>query len=158
MRHLKRIILLLIFSSALALPGASSLSQEKLEITHGPYLLDPAEDAVTVVWYTNKKAVSWVEYSDDQSFGTFPTWGGYPEIAKSSHHGLIDAYTTRHSIRIMNLKKGTTYRYRIVSKEILKFNPYEVLYPSHILSHFTQIHPNVNEVNSLQICSVKNSV
>ena len=128
MQHKKRILFILIFFSILILPGDFSFSQEKLAITHGPYLLDPAENEMTVVWFTNKNSVSWVEYSDDKSFGTFPTWGGYPQIAKSSNNGLIDANTTQHSIRIKNLEKGTKYKYRIVSKEILKFNPYEVLY------------------------------
>jgi len=69
-----------------------------------------------------------VEYSGDKRFGTFPTWGGYPKIAKSSHNGLIDANSKRHAIRITDLQPGTKYRYRIVSKDILQFNPYEVLY------------------------------
>jgi predicted phosphodiesterase len=128
MRQLKGTLHILIFISFLLLSGNYSFSQEKLAITHGPYLLDPAENAVTVVWFTNKKSVSWVEYSNDQSFRTFPIWGGYPKIAKSSNNGLIDANTKQHFIRIKNLEKGIKYRYRIVSKEILKFNPYEVLY------------------------------
>ena len=91
MRQPKGTLLILIFISFLLLPDNLSFSQEKLEIAHGPYLLDPAENAMTVVWFTNKNAVSWVEYSDDKSFEAFPTWGGYPQIAKSSNNGLIDA-------------------------------------------------------------------
>ena len=128
MQRLQNLLLILIFCSALLLPGSSSYAQENLEFTHGPYLLEPAENAMTVVWFTNKKAVSWVEYSTENNFGTFPTWGGYPEIAKSSNNGLIDANTLRHSIRITKLEKGTKYKYRVISKEILQFNPYEVLY------------------------------
>jgi predicted phosphodiesterase len=128
MQNKKKIRPILIFILFLLSLGNPSFSQEKLAITHGPYLLDPAENAMTIVWFTNKNAVSWVEYSDEKSFGTFPTWGGYPLIAKSSHNGLFDANTKQHSIRIKNLEKGTKYRYRIVSKEILQFDPYEVLY------------------------------
>ena len=128
MRYLKRILPILIFCSALLLPGTSSIAQGNLAITHGPYLLDPAENAMTVVWFTNNNAVSWVEYCSDQNFRTFPTWGGYPKTAKSSNSGLIDANTKQHSIRVKNLEKGTKYKYRVVSKEILKFDPYEVLY------------------------------
>ena len=128
MRNKTRMLFILMFFSILSLPGNYSFSQEKLAITHGPYLLDPAENAITVVWFTNKESVSWVEYCDEKSFGTFPTWGGYPQIAKSCHNGLIDANTKQHSIRIENLKKGTKYKYRIVSREILQFDPYEVLY------------------------------
>jgi len=41
---------------------------------------------------------------------------------------LINANTKLHSIRIVNLKPGTKYRYRIVSKEILQYDPYEVIF------------------------------
>ncbi|MFC1556592.1 metallophosphoesterase [candidate division KSB1 bacterium] len=127
--QLQRIIrIFLILLCALILQEEYSYSQERLKITHGPYLVEPAENAITVAWFTNKACLSWVEYSGDKSYGTFPTWGGYPKIAQSSNNGLIDANTTRHAIRITNLEKGTKYRYRIASKEILKFNPYEVLY------------------------------
>jgi predicted phosphodiesterase len=101
---------------------------EKLKITHGPYLVEPAENSITIIWFTNKGCVSWIEYCGDQNFGTFPSWGGYPQIAKSSHNGLIDANSKMHSIRIDNLTAGTKYRYRIVSKEILQYDPYEVIF------------------------------
>jgi len=128
MKHLTKILSILILCSTLLLPGEQALSQEKLVITHGPYLLEAAENAMTIVWFTNKESVSWVEYSKDENFGTFPTWGGYPKIAKSSRNGLFDANTLQHSIRINNVEKGTKYKYRVISKEILEFNPYEVLY------------------------------
>lgn len=114
------------------------------KISHGPYLVDPAEDAMTVVWFTNENCVSWVEYAESRSSGTFPTWGGYPEIAKSSNQGLIDANTKKHIIRIEDLEPGKTYKYRVVSKEILKFGPYEVLYGETVvgdISQFTTLDP-----------------
>ena len=110
------------------LQQADVCAKEKLSITHGPYLIEPGENSITVVWFTNKECVSWIEYCGDDNFGVFPTWGGYPQIAKSSHNGLIDANTKMHSIRIVNLKPGIKYRYRIVSKEILQYDPYEVIY------------------------------
>jgi predicted phosphodiesterase len=69
-----------------------------------------------------------VEYCGEGNFGTFPQWGGYPEIAMSSKRGLIDANSKMHSIRLTNLEPGTKYKYRIVSKEILQYDPYEVIY------------------------------
>lgn len=106
----------------------TSYAKEKLEITHGPYLVEPGADCMTIIWFTNKASLSWIEYCGDDNFGTFPRWGGYPEIAKGSTNGLIDANTLMHSIRLTNLKAGTKYRYRIVSKEILQYDPYEVIY------------------------------
>jgi hypothetical protein len=123
---LRRFVLLI--SCAILIHAQGVAGEERLEITHGPYLVDPGETAMTVVWFTNKPCLSWVEYSGDTNYDTFPTWGGYPKIAKSSTNGLIDANTERHAIRIQDLEKGTRYRYRIHSKEILQFHPYEVLY------------------------------
>lgn len=107
---------------------ANSQAKEKLEIIHGPYLLEPDENGITIVWATNKPCLSWVEYCGEGNFGTFPQWGGYPEIAKGSTNGLIDANSLLHSIRIENLEAATLYKYRIVSKEILQYDPYEVIY------------------------------
>jgi len=114
----------------------SANAQEKITITHGPYLVDPAEDAITVIWFTSKPATSWIEYAEYTESGTFPTWGGYPETAKASHAGLIDANTGRHIIRIKNLKPGTKYKYRINSKEVLQFKPYEVVYGETVVGDF----------------------
>lgn len=105
-----------------------SHANEKLEITHGPYLVEPGTDCMTIIWFTNKPCLSWVEFCGEGNFGTFPQWGGYPEIARSSTNGLIDANSIKHSIRLTNLKAGTLYKYRIVSKEILQYDPYEVIY------------------------------
>lgn len=128
MRPLTRILLILLLYATLPLGGEPAHAREKLAITHGPYLQDAAGNAVTIVWFTNKKSVSWVEYCGDENFGTFPVWGGYPKTARSIHSGLVDANTLRHAIRLTNLEKGTKYKYRVNSKEILEFNPYEVLY------------------------------
>jgi len=118
----------------LMIQGNNAMSQEPLAISHGPYLVDPGENAMTVVWFTNTECVSWVEYCGDDNHGVFPVWGGYPKIAKASSNGLIDANTRRHSIRISNLEPGTKYRYRAVSKEIIEFDPYEVLYGDTVVS------------------------
>jgi calcineurin-like phosphoesterase family protein/purple acid phosphatase-like protein len=129
MRHsLQKINLIALFSLFFVLLTANPLSEEQIKIEHGPYLVEPGENTMTVMWFTNKNCVSWVEYCGDDNFGTFPIWGGYPEIAQNSHHGLIDANTKMHSIKITGLEAGKKYRYRIVSREILQFDPYEVLY------------------------------
>ena len=141
MANKKRIRALLIFfiilsSSALAPKMLSA--EEKLAFIHGPYLLDPSENAVTVVWITNVKCVSKIEYGTGENFRTFPTWGSIVQTASSSSYGLIDANTKIHKIRITGLKPGHKYRYRLVSKQILQFNPYEVLFGDTIVSDVYQ--------------------
>ncbi len=137
-RTIRQLPFFLLFS---CISFSSIYAQVSTEITHGPYLVDPAEDAITVVWFTNKPCTSWVEYSEKKESGSFPTWGGYPEIAKASRAGLIDANVTRHIIRIKNLKPGTEYKYRINSKKILQFNPYEVIYGEIIVGDFNSFSP-----------------
>ncbi len=102
MRHKTLVRALFVTCSLLFALQEISYAKEKLEITHGPYLVEPGENCITIIWFTSKPSLSWVEYCGEGNFGTFPQWGGYPEIAKSSTNGLIDANTLRHSIRITN--------------------------------------------------------
>jgi len=107
---------------------------EQLKITHGPYLQAMSENSVIIVWFTNKKCVSKVEYGTGENTQNFPTYGSVVQTAKSSEHGLIDAFTTIHRISLTGLKPGTKYRYRVFSKEIVNFKPYEVTYGGSITS------------------------
>ena len=88
--------------------AAQGDSGTALAITHGPYLQLPTGTSMTVVWHTNKKCVSKVEYGTDERFGL---------TAISSRNGLIDNDRTSHAIRLSGLKPGVTYKYRVVSRE-----------------------------------------
>jgi len=108
---------LLLVATAFAAPEADK--GNTLRITHGPYLMSPRSTSVTVVWFTNRKCVSWVEYGEGETLSS---------KAISVHDGLIDADDTRHVITLDGLAPGKAYRYRVVSKEIVKFGPYHVDY------------------------------
>ena len=127
------ILALILISVSVGLIGQTP-TEENLAITHGPWLVDPAENGITVLWRTNKKCVSRVEYGTGESPQTFPTWGSLVHTARRSEHGLIDAYTKLHRIRLEGLKPGLAYRYRVVSKEFLQFKPYEVIYGQTVVS------------------------
>lgn len=131
LRYPLTVLFVLAFLAGGVLP---SEEERELAITHGPYLLDAAEAGITVVWFTNKRCVSHVEFSSGDNFRTFPVWGGYPQKQFSSRHGLIEAYTFRHAVRLTGLEAGTAYRYRAVSREIKQFKPYEVLFGSTVVS------------------------
>jgi len=107
-------------------------------IVHGPYLQNPTENSVTVIWFTNKACASWVEYGTGESPAAFPKFGSLVSVAKSGRHGLIDANTARHEVKLGGLVPGKTYRYRVASKEILQFAPYEVVYGDSIVSDIYQ--------------------
>jgi phosphodiesterase/alkaline phosphatase D-like protein len=90
-------------------------------MTHGPYLQLPDTTSMTVVWHTNRPAVSRVEYWERAN----PVRAGAElappapdriRIAISAHHGLLDNDRTSHAIRLHGLKPGTTYAYRVISR------------------------------------------
>ena len=110
--------------SSLGLVGPASA----IAIAHGPYLQNPAETAMTVIWFTDKPSVGWIEYATGGNFQTFPRFGGLVSTAKPVRHGLVEAGSTRHVVTLAGLLPGKAYKYRVLSKEILQFKPYEVIY------------------------------
>ena len=61
------IVFFVIFAARL-----SAHDGDSIKITHGPYLCDMSTDGVTVVWTTNKPALSWVEVApagEDHFYG-----------------------------------------------------------------------------------------
>jgi len=109
-------------------------ADQGLSISHGPYLQQSTETSVTIIWFTNQKSVSWVEYGKADNLSSFPTYGSVVKTARNSQQGLIDANTRFHKITISGLEPGGEYRYRVFSKEILEFRPYEVTFGSTVAS------------------------
>jgi len=83
-----------------------------------PVLLAPEPHSITVVWMTGALSTGWVE------FGTDPR---LDQKAFSTHDGLIDANQTLHSVTLKNLKPSTKYYYRVVTREIQEFKPYDII-------------------------------
>jgi acid phosphatase type 7 len=106
----------------------ASPAEERLAVVHGPYLQNPSPTSITIVWFTNKPALSWVEYGTGESRGTFPAFGSLVNTVKPVRHGLVSANDLRHTVTIEGLKPGRSYPYRVVAREVLKFEPYEVVY------------------------------
>lgn len=102
--------LLFVFAGlAFALTAAA----QEFRITHGPYLCDMSQDGVTVVWTTNRPALSWVEASPADSLAPAPPPRHYQTVA-----GRKLAGRTLHAVRVRGLQPGTDYRYRIFSQEV----------------------------------------
>lgn len=119
---MKLTINLLLVVFLLRLP--SVLFAQEIAITHGPYIQAVGENEVTVVWTTNTNAVSWVELAPagDNSFYAEE----HPQYYQTANGNRVVG--TLHKIRIPNLTKATEYRYRIFSKEVLKYGGHRVLY------------------------------
>jgi len=116
----------LFFFIFVLLPGIKGYPQDGFRITHGPWLTDMSETGVTVMWMTNRNAVSWVELAqaDGSNF-----YGKERPCFYDSRYGRIQASTNLHKVRLENLKQGTAYRYAIFSKEVLNWeNDSRIIY------------------------------
>ena len=79
-----------------------------LQMLAGPYLQYLDEISMGFVWITNVDCVAHLEYGEEEPL----TNRVYP-----AHHGLIDAYTHIHSVRISDLTPGKLYHYRVSATE-----------------------------------------
>lgn len=107
--------LFILFASLLY--GLGIIAQD-IKITHGPYLCDMTQDAVTIVWATNKPALSWVELGEESNKSFYAT--EHPKFYDVAF-GRRQAHKTLHKVRLTNLNEGTAYHYRVFSKEVLEW-------------------------------------
>ncbi|WP_164972767.1 FN3 domain-containing metallophosphoesterase family protein [Lacibacter luteus] len=94
-----------------------------------PYLVTLESSKAYIRCITNLKAYSWVEYGETE------------KLTNKEHattNGLVNANTRIHEIELSDLKPGTTYYYRVASKNIIEFQPYKVVYGETIYSKFYQ--------------------
>ena len=88
------------------LGAVTMMAQNKstIKITHGPWLCDMTEDAVTVVWKTDVPSTAWVECAEDNG----------QHFYSEEHERIYEARSERrlthetiHSVRLTGLKPGT---------------------------------------------------
>ncbi len=109
------------------------------------------------MWFTNKNCVTKIEYGTGENLRTFPQWGSLVQTAVSSSHGLIEANTKNHKIVIRDLEPGKSYRYRVISKEIKQFQPYEVLFGTTVVSDifaFKTLNPRQESTTFYVVCDI----
>jgi len=109
--------------SAQVIPSEIQQNAEHQFLTP-PYLQHLAPNQVDIFFITSNDAYSWVEYGEEQT----------NQKAQGEEAGLVDAYVKLNRIRLNNLKPGQTYHYRVVSKEIVSFEPYKLVYGKEISS------------------------
>lgn len=106
----------IIFSIILLLN--SYVFAENFKITHGPYLCNPTEDGISIVWTTNRPAVSWVELAPDDGSHFYAKEREAHYITKA---GRKLATETLHHVRLENLIPGQKYMYRVLSQEVTEW-------------------------------------
>ena len=92
-----------------------------------PYLQNPTDNGITIMWETTIPAYSWVEYGTDTT-------------NLSRKRLIIDGQAefneSIHKIRLENLTPGQTYYYRVCSQEILQYKAYSKKFGNTAKSEF----------------------
>ena len=107
-----------------------------------PYLQDLTERAVCITFITANNAHSWVEYGEKE----------LESKAESTEDGFVRANNRLNKIGINGLKPNTTYKYRVMSREIVKFDPYDLVFGETVtgdVHSFSTQNPNSDSVSCL---------
>lgn len=95
-----------------------------IKIIEGPYLQAVTENSVTIVWQSDKVGLSWVEIApDDDSHFYAAERPKYYEVEFGRRK-----LGTHHCITIEGLERGTTYRYRVATREVVSNEKGKTLY------------------------------
>jgi endonuclease/exonuclease/phosphatase family metal-dependent hydrolase/Icc-related predicted phosphoesterase len=80
-----------------------------------PYLQNPVDNGMTVMWQTNVPVYGWVEYGTDTT-----------RLRKVHllRDGQVICNNTNHKIRLTDLTPGQKYYYRVCSREIMLYQAY----------------------------------
>lgn len=96
--------------------GVGAANNTRIHFTCMPYLQNVTENEATIVWATDRDAVSWVEVApdDDSHFYATERPKYFDTTLGKKNIGTL------HHITLRNLEPGTTYRYRIYSQEVTR--------------------------------------
>ncbi|HOD50904.1 MAG TPA: FN3 domain-containing metallophosphoesterase family protein [Candidatus Hydrogenedentes bacterium] len=121
-----------VFARPVPAQEPSEAAAQGPRIAAGPYLQNVSPDAATIMWITDKPCLSWVDY------------GPTPELGnriQNSRHGLVDACDLIHRIQLTGLTPGQPYYYRVASREIARFEPYQVDFGGQVQDAVRQFTP-----------------
>lgn len=117
----KRIVLSIVWLFCLTL---ASYADERIAISHGPYLQHVKETEATFVWMANKPSIGWVELAPDDG-------SNYYNQERRKYFNTTNGVKNTsllHVVKVTGLKPGTTYRYRVYATEVLEHKGVEVIY------------------------------
>ena len=92
-----------------------------------PYLQNPTDNGMTIMWETTIPAYSWVEYGTDTL---------HLNRKRLIIDGQAEFNESIHQIRLDNLTPGQTYYYRVCSQEILQYKAYNKKFGNTAKSEF----------------------
>lgn len=120
--------------------------EEDFKIITGPYLQTNFGNSISILWITSKDSSSWVEYGESPEQLDKKAYG-------KSEMGFKPAGRL-NCVKLEHLKPGTTYHYKVVSKEIKDFQPYKLTYGATISGNtesFLNTDPAKAEVSFVMI-------
>lgn len=94
-----------------------------------PYLQNPLNNGITVMWETNVPSYCWVEYGTDTL---------QLNKVRTIVDGQVVCNNTLHKIRLDGLNPGQKYYYRICSQEILLYQAYRKVFGNTAQSTFSE--------------------
>ena len=94
-----------------------------------PYLQNPVDNGITVMWETTVPAYCWVEYGTDTT---------QLKRARTIVDGQVVCNNYLHKIRIDGLQPGQKYYYRVCSQEILLYQAYKKVFGNTAQSAFSE--------------------
>ena len=127
-------------------PNHEVIKSEEEGVIHflcPPYLQYSTDNSVVIKWITNQPARSWVEYGESKPD---------QKVLPAADLGLIAANDRVHEVTITGLKPGKRYAYKVSSRQIVDFKPYQMTWGETISSeifYFTTVNPKVREVSWL---------
>jgi 3',5'-cyclic AMP phosphodiesterase CpdA len=114
-----------------------SYAQDRISITHGPYLQNLKETEVTIVWLADKPSVGWVEMAPDDNTHFY-----YQERPK--YFNVTNGVKNKsllHVVKLTGLTPGTRYRYRVCSQEVLDYRDLDNIYGRVASTRVYQVKP-----------------
>ena len=102
-----------------------------------PYLQNPTDGGITVMWETTVPTYSWVEYGTDKE---------NLKLVRPMMDGQAICNNDLHKVRIEGLKPGQKYYYRVCSTEMLVYKAYSKAFGNTAVSDFgTFVIPEADE-------------
>ncbi len=92
------------------------------------FLQNPIGGGITISWFTNVPTHGWVEFGLDTKLGN---------KKETRIAGQVVANVKHHKIRIDGLVPGETYHYKIASREVLAYEPYNKTFGE---TEFSKVH------------------
>ena len=103
------------------------LANAQSPIAVQPYLQNPAEDGMTIMWQTFLPACGWVEYGTDTT---------RLQIKRVVENGIVLANVAKHKIRIDGLVPNQKYYYRVCSQNVIIYGGYDKQFAPAVKSPF----------------------